>query len=114
MAAIRFTVTVKGGEPLELPVTFPEGSDFELIGLGSVRIHFIVSNPPQFTGTTVLPNLSIVKEGSAKDKVSVSLLSDSMTISGGGGSVSNTIIVEANKAFGPGDEVSITISGETA
>ncbi|UCG53599.1 MAG: hypothetical protein JSW58_08580 [Candidatus Latescibacterota bacterium] len=108
MADFQFSITVTGKSPEGLFVELPEGADFELAGLGTIIIPFLIRSQ---MSEEVSLRLSREVEGPSKDKATVSIFADSMVIPPGA-RLSNHLTVEANEAFGEGDEISIEVSGE--
>lgn len=111
MANISFSITVVGAGSVELPVILPDGEAVELAGLGTIAVRFVVSNP--LDRTVSIPQLSLAKEGTAKDKVSLSLLNDAVSIPANG-TAENKVQIEANQPLLEGDSVKITVTGSEA
>ncbi len=108
MAHIEFSITVRGAGSVTLPVDVPGGDVVEIDGLTPAEVPFTVSNP--LNRQVVVPVLEIAVTGSAKDRVSVSLLGDAMSIAAGG-TAENKLIVEPREALTEGDALVVTVSG---
>jgi hypothetical protein len=114
MISIDFEVSVTGEagatpEPIQLPVSFPEGTNHMISGLGSLRIPFSVTNIASRMVT--LSEVTAATSGPSVSKVSVDLSATIMTILPGE-TYENSIIVETREPFGAGDSVTIKVQGK--
>lgn len=106
-ATVEFTITVNGAGDVLLPVDFPDGNDVEIVDIGQETVAFVVGN---ILDRPVTINLEAVISGSAKDKISATVLQDSFTIDPGG-EISNSLTVEASTALVEGDVATISVRG---
>jgi len=107
MATVTFELQVQGGGEVELGVAILGDTPVVLNGIEQKSIAFEISNP--LTRPVVLA-LSVIKEGPAKDKATVSLLNDSMTITPGA-TGSNQVIIESTEDMLEGDDFVVRVEG---
>ena len=112
MASVSFEITVQGAGHVELPVEVGGGTtDVTIEGLGTADVPFSVTNP--LDREVVIPALEVRVEGPSKDKITATLLQDSLTIPPGG-QAANTLTVEANEALNESDVATVRILGSEA
>jgi hypothetical protein len=107
MARVEFELDVLGGGEIDLGVAILSETPVILDGLETKNVVFALSNS---LTRPVTITLSITKEGTAKDKATVSLLNDSMVITPGMTS-ENQLIIEANEAMVEGDVFLVRVTG---
>jgi hypothetical protein len=107
MARGEFELMVQGGGETSLGVAILSETPVVLTGLESKTVLFSVSNPLTRPVTLVL---TITKEGTAKDKGTVTLLNDTMVITPGV-TAENQLMSEANEAMLEGDAFTVRVVG---
>jgi hypothetical protein len=107
MARVEFSLDIEGGGEIDLGVAILSDTPVILNGLESKNVVFAISNTLTRPVTIAL---SIVKEGAAKDKATVSLLNDTMVITPGQ-NAENQLIIEANEAMVEGDTFMVRVTG---
>lgn len=110
MASVTFELQVQGAGDAPLPVGLPGGGQVEIAGVGQAQVAFEVTN---VLDRQVVIALASTVEGPAKDKLTVSFLSDVLTIPPGEVAVGN-LTIEANEALTEADRATVKITGGEA